>query len=1051
MNARNLLYFRKFIKKPAWLPYICAILPQILLPMGKIYVAFRIPAWLKSTLFAAFLLLIASGSMAQVRTVKGTISAADTKETLPGASVQIKGSTTGVVSDLDGHYTIKVPQPDAILVFTYLGYQTLEIPVGQKTELNAELQVKRTALEEVVVIAYGTVKKSDLSGAVGSIKTDDLTKITALNPVQSLQGQVSGVQVTNISGTPGENPMVRIRGTGTIWGASPIYVVDGVILDDISFINSKDIQSMEILKDASATAMYGSRGANGVILVTTKGGNVDAGKTVFHFSAESGIQRLSKKIDLLNGHDFAVYANEAYANEGKPAMYNNVDKVPNTDWQDLIFRSAPIYDVQLSASGASKSSQYFISGSYFKQDGIIDKSSYERITLKFNNTYSLSHYVKFGSNLNMAPFNQQLAPDVVYMAYRALPTLEPRYADGSYASVEGIGNPLAALEYSNNFRKGVRGVGNIFLDVDFLKSFTFKTSYGIDAEYVKGKNFTPAFAVYNPDGSIAQQNNPRSSLSKSWEDKFGWLWENTLTFDKTFGKHSVNALAGYTMQDVRSEYMNAAGQNIIRNSDDFWYIWPSYIYDPTNNVNTLSSFSNNVNDYFSMISYLFRVNYTFNQRYILTATFRSDGSSKFAKGKQWGHFPSFALGWNISREPFMKSLKAISRLKLRASWGKIGNDKIPYTGRFSTVEYLYSVFGSTPTVVSAASYGVNGNKDLKWETTTQWDIGLEAGVFNDRLTGELDYYHRMTDDILIYLATPSHLGNGGALVPFNAGSVLNSGFEWNLGWRDHIGKVKYNVALIGSTLHNETRRIGGISGSDTQLLGGALGNGQKGTQTIVGIPLGSFYGYETDGIFQTQAELNAYPHMKDAGVGDLRFVDKNGDGIINDKDRTNIGSPIPKFILGLNLGLEVYGIDFSANIQGQWGNKILNAKNIVRPDPYNFETRVNDRWTGPGTSTTEPRASFGGYNYQISDYFIQDGSFVRIRNVTIGYTLPSRWSQKISIQKLRIYVKADNLYTFTKYTGYSPEIGSNDVMSNGVDQGIYPTTSVYSVGIDLNF
>jgi TonB-linked SusC/RagA family outer membrane protein len=1015
--------------------------------MRKTYTCKKITGLLKSA-GLLFALTLSLGSMAQVRTVTGIISAGDTKETLPGATVVIKGTTAGTVSDINGKYSIKVTQNDAILVFSYIGYQTQEIPAGSKTELNVILQIQKTTLDEVVVIAYGTVKKSDLSGSVGSIKTEDITKITALNPVQSLQGQVSGVQVTSISGTPGESPMVRIRGTGTIYGSDPIYVVDGgVIVNDISFINASDIQSMEVLKDASATAMYGSRGANGVILVTTKSGSNQEGKTIFNFNAEMGIQTLAKKINLLNGHDYAVIANEI-----KPGSYNNVDKVANTDWQKLIFHNAPIYDVQLSASGSTKTIQYFISGSYFQQGGIIDKSNYERITLKSNNTYTLSQYVKLGTNISLAPFTQQLAPDVTYAAYRALPTIEPYYANGEFAAVNGVGNPLAALENSNNYRKGITGVGNIYATVNFLKSFTLKSSYGIDAGYTKAESYTPAYAVLNPDSTMSQQNNPLSDLSKSWEDNLTWLWETTLNFSQTFGKHSIDALAGYTMQDAKSEYMNTEGKNLIRGNSDFWYIQPGYIYDPTNSVNTISSFTNGVGDYYSMISYLFRVNYTFNQRYILTATFRRDGSSKFAKNTQYGNFPSGAIGWNISREKFMEPVKFISKLKLRASWGQVGNDKIPYTGRFSTVQSLVTVLGTTPTPVSAASYGVNGNEKLKWEVTTQYDFGLETGFFNNRLTAEFDYYHRVTDDILIPLSTPGYLGNGsGAKVLFNAGSVLNRGFEFNIGWRDQVGKVKYNIGLIGSTLHNEMLKIGGVSGSDSQLLGGDLANGQQVTRTIVGIPLGSFYGYKTDGVFQTQAEIDANPHLKDAVPGDLRFVDVNGDGKIDGQDRTNIGSPIPTLIVGLNFGIEVFGFDCSFAIQGQTGNKIFNAKNVVRPDPYNFEQNVMNRWTGPGTSNTEPRASFGGNNYLPSDYFVQDGSFIRIRNLTLGYTLPLKWSSKLTMQKLRIYVKADNLYTFSKYTGYSPEIGSADPLTNGIDYGIYPTTSVYSVGLNLTF
>ena len=1004
-----------------------------------------------SGIFAGMLIILFLGgsglsAYAQVRTIKGTITASDTKETLPGATILVKGTTVGTVSDIDGNYNIKVSQPNPVLVISYMGYQTLEVQAGEKLVIDAVLQIQKTSLDEVVVIAYGTVRKSDLSGSVGSIKSEDITRITALNPVQSLQGQVSGVQVTSVTGTPGESPVVRIRGTGTIYGAYPIYVVDGVIVDDISFINSSDIQSMEVLKDASATSMYGSRGANGVILVTTKSGQKTEGKTVFNFSGEIGIQKLSKKINLLNGHDFAVIANEI-----RTGSYNNVDKVPNTDWQSLVFHDAPVYDFQLSASGSGKAVQYYISGSYFKQGGIIDKSNYERITLKMNNTYTLSQYVKLGTNITLAPFSQQIAPDVTWAAYRALPTLEPYYADGSYAAIPGIGNPLAAIEYSNNSRKGIRGVGNIFGEVSFLKSFTLKSSFGVDASYAKSQSFTPAYAVLNPDGTMSQQNNPTSLLSKGWNDNMSWLWENTLSYQKTFGKHFIDAVVGYTMENNTSEYMSLDGKNLKRDGSDFWYIHPINVYDPTQSVNTISSINNGIGVYNSMISYLLRVNYTFNQKYIATITFRRDGSSKFSQGNRWSNFPSFALGWNISRENFMKSVKVISKLKLRSSWGKVGNDKIPWEARYSNVEEVIAVFGNTLVPNSGASYGLNGNEKLRWEVTTQFDAGLEVGLFNDRLSGEFDYYRRVTDDILIPLTTPGYLGNGpGALILFNAGSVLNRGFEFNVGWRDQIGKVKYNISVVGSTLHNEMLTIGGVSGADSQLSGGQL-PGNNGSQTIAGIPLGSFYGYKTDGIFQTQAELDAYPHMAEAGVGDLRFVDVNGDGKLDGNDRTNIGSPIPTFILGLNFGVEVYGIDLSCNIQGQTGNKILNAKTIIRPDPYNFEQSVMGRWTGPGTSTTEPRPSFGGYNYTPSDHFIQDGSFIRIRNLTLGYTLPMKWSTKIAMQKLRIYIKADNLFTFTKFTGYSPEIGSENVLSNGIDYGGYPVTSVYSVGINLTF
>ncbi|MCK9203106.1 MAG: TonB-dependent receptor [Bacteroidales bacterium] len=1010
----------------------------------------RKPVLMKACLFLLMVIGSSGLSFAQVRTVKGTVTAADTKETLPGATIQVKGTSTGTVTDVDGKYTLPVKTEKAVLVFSYVGYITKEIELGNQLVVDAILELKKTTLDEVVVIGYGSVRKSDLSGSVGSVKSEDITKITSFNPVQSLQGNVTGVQVTSPSGTPGENPAVRIRGVGTFGNSNPIYVVDGVIVDDISFLNSNDITSMEVLKDASASAIYGSRGANGVIMVTTKMGKTTDEKTVFNFSGEVGIQNLAKKIDLLSGRDFAIISNEI-----KSGTYNNVDAVPNTDWQDLIFHSAPVYDFQLSASGSAKNIQYYISGGYFKQGGIIDKSNYERITLKINNIYNLSQYVKLGNNITLAPYTQQVAPNVTYEAYRAKPTLEPYYADGSFAAVTGVGNPLADLEYSNNFNKGVRGVGNIFMDVNFLKDFTFKTSFGVDAGYNRSESFTPAYTVYNPNGSISQQQNIMSRLTKNNSYTFTWLWENTLNYKKEFGKHSIDAIAGYTMQNATSNGLDIAGDNLIRDGESFWYILPSYIYDPSNDVNTISKIEESVNlqQYYSMISFLVRVNYVFNKKYIVTATFRSDGSSKFATNNQYASFPSFALGWNVSEEKFMQDIKWLNKLKVRASWGKLGNDKIDYWERYARVQSdLPAIFGINNDPNSGASYGINGNPNLKWEVTTQTDIGLEFGLFDSRLTAEFDYYNKKTDDILVLLSTPGYLGNGsGAKVMFNAASVVNRGIEFNLSWRDQVGKLKYNVGVLGTTIHNEVLSIGGNSGVDSVLIGGYLGNGLPVTQSKVGLPIGAFYGYQTDGIFQTQAELDAYPHNSQAVVGDLRFVDVNGDGKIDGLDRTYIGSPIPTFIFGFNFGFEIIGIDFSVNIQGQTGNKIFNGKEAVRPDPYNFESHVLDRWTGPGTSDTEPRASFGGYNYTPSDHFIQDGSFLRVRNVTLGYTLPSSWSAKIYMQKLRIYVKADNLYTLTKYTGYTPEISSSDPLSSGIDNGAYPITAVYSIGINLNF
>lgn len=970
---------------------------------------------------------------------------------LPGVSVQVKNTLRGTFSGIDGSYTI-MAQPADTLIFRMMGMIPNTEYVGNRTIINVTMLIETTLMDEVVVIGYGVVKRSDLTGSVSSVKAEDLLKITSLNPEQGLQGRVTGVQVSSTSGAPGAGATIRVRGVGTFNNSSPIFVVDGVILDDISFLNTSDIASMEVLKDASATAIYGSRGANGVIIITTKTGTPGQGKASFDFSSEFGIQSLARKIDLLNGREFAVISNEI-----TPGTYNNVDLVPDTDWQDLIFQKAPVQNHQFSITGATELTQYYVGIGMFIQDGIIDKSSYSRFTIKLNNTYNLTPHIRLGNNLTLAPYRQENAPNVTYSAYRAQPLLKPFYDDGTFAVVYNVGNPLADLSYSNNFGKGIRGVGNIFAEATILKSFTLRSSLGIDASFNKSSNFTPAYTIYNPDGTASQQQNVLSDLFKGNSENLTWLWENTLAFKKTFKDiHALDIVAGYTMQETSSESIGLSGENVLRDGKDFWYINPSYIYDPSNNVNKIQSIFNGVDpgQFYSMISYLFRTNYTLHNKYILTFTFRRDGSSKFSSSNRFSNFPSFALGWNVGKEAFMRSVPFISNLKLRGSWGIIGNEKISYFDRYSRVQSgLLAVLGNPDAPLPAASYGKNGNPDLRWESTTQTDLGAEIGFFGSKLTGEFDYYHRKTDDILVELSTPGHLGNGqGQKVRYNAASVLNRGFEFNLSWKESRGDFNYRVGILGSSIHNEVLSIGGNnSGIDSLLIGGYLGDGRPVTLSRVGLPIGAFYGYKTDGIFQSDAELDAYPHTSQAEAGDLRFVDVNPDGIIDGRDRTYIGSPVPKLIFGFNVEMEYKGIDFSFDFQGQTGNKIFNGKEVVRPDPYNFEKHVFDRWTGPGTSNKEPKPSFGGYNYTPSDRFIQDGSFIRLRSVTLGYTVPPTLTKKASIQKLRFYIKGSNILTLTRFKGYSPEIGSYDVLSNGIDFGIYPITSTYSFGVNLTF
>ncbi|MBL7854641.1 MAG: TonB-dependent receptor [Cyclobacteriaceae bacterium] len=989
---------------------------------------------LQAIFFLAFCFLAAEAT-AQIR-VRGQVLSAPDKSPLPGVNIMIKGTTGGTTTDADGRYEIEVPDQNSILVFSFVGFVSKEVPVSSRTEIIVELDEDRTALEEVIVIGYGTVRKTDLTGSVSSVRGADLTRVPAINPMQSLQGKVPGVQVASFSGAPGAGTYVRIRGIGTFNDSSPIFVVDGVILQNIDFLSAADIESIDVLKDASATAIYGSRGANGVVLVTTKKGRAAGNEfPTINVVAEYSLQQVPREIDLLNGREYAIVRNKI-----NPGTYNNIDAVPNTNWQDLIFETAPMQNYQVSFSGGSEKFQYYTSLGYFSQDGIITKSSYDRFTLKFNNTLNLAKFLRLGSNLSFTPYEQQnTAGNAVFNVYRAWPTIQPFQADGSFSPVPGVGNVLADIEYTNSFNRGLRSVNNIYAEADFLKGFTFKTSFGVDMEYNKATSYTPVFFV-NP-----QQQNATDDLGKGYFDRVDWLWENTLTYNKSFGNHRINALAGYSVQQSSSETVFLGAENLIRSGEDFWYvnIFPNLV-SPNSASNGVDPGFN-----FSMMSYLFRVNYTWRDKYLFTATFRRDGSSKFTDVNRFANFPSLAVGWNVMNEPFMAG-SPFSNLKVRASWGLTGNEKINYLRQYSLVlNGINALFGAD-NQYPGATYGISGNPNLKWENTQQIDIGVEMGFFDDRLTAEIDYYNRVTDDILIDLPVPGYFGNGdGALITFNAGQVLNRGFEFLAGWRSEVRGIKYNVNVNATTIHNETLKVSGTGEADEQLTG--LFNGRPVTRTVPGVPIGSFYGYNVIGVFQSAADLASYPHLSQTGVGDLKFEDVNRDGQLTAADRTNLGSPIPKLLYGLSASAEYRGFDLAFDFQGQSGNKIFNAKETVRPDPYNFEQRYFNFWDGEGTSNTEPRPSNGGINYEPSSRFIYDGSFLRLRNLTLGYNLPRSFAERASMQNARVYLRATNLFTISRFTGYNPDLVGGNPVLNALDVASYPVPRIFSVGMNLTF
>jgi TonB-linked SusC/RagA family outer membrane protein len=964
--------------------------------------------------------------------VQGTIIDS-TGEPLPGVNVVIKGTLTGTVSDLYGKYNLSAPS-DATLVFSFVGFTNQEIPINNQTEINLTLADDTSDLDEFVVVGYGLQRKSDLTGSISSIKSKEINRLPVSNVTQALQGRVSGVQVTSLSGAPGAGTTIRIRGVGTLNNSNPLFVVDGMLLDDIDFLNPNDVESMEVLKDASATAIYGSRGANGVVIVSTKQGSFNT-KGRISVDTYTGIQQVADRIDLVNGRQFAELANELEQNIGNRPLYNVGDYGVGTDWQDQIFRNAPVSSVNLGASGGNANTSYSLSVNYFNQKGVVKESEFERLTVRLNNQYKFGEAVTFGHNFSFIYTNQQNEPGVVGNAYRAYPIFDPRNPDGSYTNTTPVGNPAAQFEYnSNNQSNNYRSVGNFFMDVKFLKNFTFRSNFGLDLSFNDGKSFTPVFFV-----SPTQQNFENSVSVNAGRNR-NILWENTVNYTKEWDNHRLDLLGGITTQSFYQEFLSGGRRNLPGEDPSLWYLNAGELTSQTN--------SNSAGDW-SMLSFLFRVNYTFRDKFLVTGTFRRDGSSRFGRESRFGNFPSIALGYRLIEESFLQDQSVLSELKIRGSWGIIGNDKIAfYEGRPVVTGNENAVFGENEALIYGATLTRLANPFIQWEETVTSNIGLEFGFFDNKLSGELDYYYRRTNDILVGVPIPAYVGSSNNPV-VNAASVENRGIDLSLNWREQKGDFGYYFGIVASTVNNKVLAIG--EGNEA-IFGGAVGiSGLLGSRTIIGESIGHYYGYKTAGVFQNEEQLANTPRRGPEGAGDLIFEDTNGDGVVNSKDRVILGSPIPDLVYGFNIGFDYKGFDFSVDFNGTIGNEIYNSKKQVRFNTYNFETSFLDRWTGEGTSNVEPRVTNGGHNYEVSDRFIEDGSFLRLRNVQIGYSFPKVALDRVKLQSFRIYVSGTNLFTMTNYTGYTPEIGGGNVLGTGYDSSLYPIARTFNVGVSANF
>ncbi len=1000
--------------------------------MESKYLLFRILILSLSPLFCA--------SISAQFTVSGRVLDATTNDPLIGVNILVKGWDSGTITDYDGNYNMQIESPNDTLVFSYIGYVSQEIPVIGRTMIDITLSTQATVLDEIVVVGYGTQRKSDLTGSISTVKGDELKRVASGNVEQLLQGKVAGVLVTPSSGKPGAGAVVRIRGTGTLNDASPLYVVDNMLLNDISFLNPNDVESIEVLKDASATAIYGSRGANGVIIITTKRGS-QGGSAQVSVDAYYGSESLIDKIELANATEYATLTNELAMNTGNtppfadPSIYG-----VGTDWQDVIFRNSPIVNLNVGVTGGNEKSSYSVSANYYKQEGIIRGSDFDRVSLRINNTYKINSFFDLGHNIAFVYRDEMIGPGVVGTAIRTSPITPPFDSLGNFSDASvysSTANAEASIFYNHNNELEHRGVGNVFADVHFLKNFTLRTNFGLDIQFVNGKNFSPVYDV----SSI--QVNGKSDLSVRSNRQRSWLWENTLNYSKEWKNHRVNVLGGITSQEYYYENLSGSASDLLGETEEFYYL--------NAGVEPEGGGAGNIGGTWSMVSYLGRVNYSLFDKYLVTASIRADGSSKFGEANRYGYFPSFAVGWNLTNESFMQNQHFVDRLKLRASWGQIGNEKINSEAAIAVVDPNLgnAVFGPNEDTYAAATPTSLANPELRWEETAQTNVGIEFGLFDNRFTAEVDYYRRVTSDILTGVPIPNYVGSQGDPV-VNAAEVLNRGFDISLGWRDQHGKVGYHISAVGSTVYNEVLALG--EGKE-EIFGGGLGfGGILGTRTVVGLPIGSFYGYVVDGVFQNQEELSTLPKRGGEVVGDLRFKDLNGDGVIDDEaDRTFIGNPIPDFIFGFNAGVDFAGFDLSVDFNGQTGNDLINAKKMARFGNYNYDVSYLDRWHGEGTSNTEPRVTNSGPNYEFSTRFVEDGSYLRLRLVQLGYTLPERVCERMHLSNLRFYVSGKNLVTWTKYTGYSPQVSSENVLSVGIDSGFYPDSKSITAGLNVSF
>jgi TonB-linked SusC/RagA family outer membrane protein len=1007
---------------------------------------------MKSKIFFLFFLFLSLFAFGQSFSVNGSVKEAATGFPIPGVNVIVKNTNNGTTTDFDGNFNISNVSPGSTLVFSYLGFKSKEISVQDAITLSVLLDEDTQALDEVIIVGYGTQVKKEITGAVSVVSSESIESLNPTRIEQALQGQVAGVQITSESGSPGSGSNIRIRGISTNGDNRPLILVDGNVIEDLSVINPNDIESMNILKDATA-GIYGVRAANGVILITTKTGKKNT-DLKFSYDAYGGYQETSRKIPVLNATEYAIIINEAFAAGGdNPPIPNIAGLGAGTDWQDEVFRKAPIYSHNVSANGGTEKSTYSFGASLLTQDGIVGgkKANFRRYTTRINFNTDILDNLKLTANLLYTGTNRKTLAEnalgsVLFNALNNAPTLDVKDAAGNYTLSEGLGNevinPIAQVANAFNKNDVNKISGKFGLTYNFLNDFTAESSIQFNYADVDGKFFAPS--VFYGSGKVF--NVDRNFVVESESIFKDYTFDAFINYNKAINEdHNLDVTLGTSIIRTQGQFSGFTGFDIKDN--DFRFANIDEASDVVDNlINTAGKFDSR------LLSYFTRLQYNYKGRYLLSAIIRRDGSTAFGPENRFGYFPSASVGWIASDESFLADNTTINFLKFRGSYGIIGNDRIQANAYRSVLsgEGAYVFNGQ---LVFGQAVGAISNPEIKWEEQKTLDIGVDMKLFNNKIDITADYFKKRTEDLLVSPPVSGILGASapGSGSPFvNAGTVENKGFEFAIGYDGDLNDnlsvgINYNVTFLENNVISVNNGVGFIPG-------GSFGVGQDPPSRMEnGKPLGYFYGLQTDGLFQNQADVDAHATQANAAPGDLRFIDQNNDGVIDTNDRTDIGNPIPDATMGFNLSFNYKSWDFGSYAFASLGNDIV--RNYERNQPLvNKSVYTINRWTGEGSTNTYPRVTTGATsNTLFSDFFVEDGSFIRIQNVQIGYTLSNKVVERMGADKIRFYLSANNIYTFTKYTGYDPSASSGSPIGAGIDQGFYPVPRTYLVGFNFKF